>query len=95
MTGISEAKYLESYKVHLLFTDGRSGEVDLHEFISNDHRPIFKELQNENIFHRFTLDFDTLVWPNGADLAPEFLYFQAFRDDRNLKEQFRKWGYIR
>ncbi|MDL1976213.1 MAG: DUF2442 domain-containing protein [Deltaproteobacteria bacterium] len=94
MIGVTEAKYIEKYKVHLRFTDGRSGSVDLHEFIFNDHRPIFKELQNENVFHRFALEFDTIVWANGADLSPEYLYFQTFRDDQNLNEQFRKWGYI-
>ena len=94
MLGVSKAKYIEGYKVHLTFTDGRCGEVDLREFICNDHRPIFIELKDDKIFHRFRLKFNTLIWPNGADLAPEYLYFQTFRDDQNLNEKFRKWGYI-
>ena len=94
MLGVSKAKYIEGYKVHLTFSDGRCGAVDLREFIYNDHRPIFIELKDDKIFHRFRLEFNTLIWPNGADLAPEYLYFQTFRDDQNLNEKFRKWGYI-
>ena len=30
--------------------------------------------------------------PNGADLAPEYLYFRAFRDEPELQEQFMQWG---
>lgn len=94
MLGVSKAKYIEGYKVHLTFSDGRCGAVDLREFIYNDHRPIFIELKDDKIFHRFRLEFNTLIWPNGADLAPEYLYFQTFRDDQNLNEKFRNWGYI-
>jgi len=39
-------------------------------------------------------EFDTLIWPNELDIAPEYLYFQAFKDDSRLNGQFKKWGYI-
>ncbi|MEI8186740.1 MAG: hypothetical protein WCG19_08585 [Chlorobiaceae bacterium] len=29
-----------------------------------------------------------------ADLAPEYIYFQAFKGDPQLKPQFKQWGYI-
>ena len=68
--------------------------LGVQEFRFNDRRPIFKALKDENTFRNFKLAFDTLVWPNDADLAPEFLYFQTFKEDKNLYEQFEKWGYI-
>jgi hypothetical protein len=38
-------------------------------------------------------ELQTVVWPNGADLAPEYVYFQAFKDDPKLLPQFEAWGY--
>jgi hypothetical protein len=29
-----------------------------------------------------------------ADLAPEYVYFQAFKNEEKLKPQFKEWGYI-
>ncbi|MBC8445962.1 MAG: DUF2442 domain-containing protein, partial [Chloroflexi bacterium] len=47
-------------------------------------------------FSRLRVDeeLETITWPNGADLAPEYIYFRAFKDDPALQEQFKEWGYI-
>ena len=29
-----------------------------------------------------------------SKLAPEYLYFKAFKNKLNLQDQFKKWGYI-
>ena len=34
---------------------------------------VFEPLRDPDYFARFTVD-ETLVWPNGADFAPEFLH---------------------
>ena len=38
--------------------------------------PIFEPLRNPAVFSQFQIhpEFHTLVWPNGADIAPEFLH---------------------
>jgi hypothetical protein len=40
---------------------------------------MFEPLKDENVFAQATIDpeLETVTWPNGADLAPEFLYRQA------------------
>jgi hypothetical protein len=48
--------------------------VDLQETIYNDSRPIFIPLREREFFRRFRVEMDTVVWDNGLDLAPEFLY---------------------
>jgi hypothetical protein len=37
---------------------------------------VFEPLRDPEVFKRFRVDpeFRTLVWPNGADFAPEFLH---------------------
>jgi hypothetical protein len=39
-------------------------------------------------------ELETIVWSTGADMAPEYLYFQAFKDNKERQEQFKQWGYI-
>lgn len=70
---VKEAKYLHDYVIWVRFNDGTEGEVDLsHELEGEMFEPL-KDIQN---FKSFRVDpiLETIVWENGADLAPEFLY---------------------
>ena len=90
---VIEAKYVEGYKVEVSFNDGRKGIVDLSVALTG---PVFEPLKEVSAFSQLRVDreLETIVWPNGADLAPEFIYFQTFRDAPELQEQFKKWGYL-
>ncbi|MGL5715184.1 MAG: DUF2442 domain-containing protein [Paraclostridium sp.] len=35
---------------------------------------IFQELKNENIFNAVNVSFDSIEWPNEADIDSEILY---------------------
>lgn len=40
--------------------------------------PVFEPLKDPAYFRRFEIaEYGTIAWPNGADLAPEFLYSRA------------------
>ena len=69
---IKEARYIENHTVWLRFSDGAEGEVDL---TSELYGEVFEPLKAPEYFKSFRVDPDlhTLVWPNGADFAPEFL----------------------
>ncbi len=69
---IVEARYLSGYTVWVRFSDGSEGDIDLAKEL---HGPVFEPLKNIDYFRRFTVhpELHTLVWPNGADFAPEFL----------------------
>ncbi len=47
---------------------------------------VFEPLKGKTLFAKFVLDkeLNTIVWPNGADFAPEFLY-QKLRLNYTLK----------
>ena len=68
-----EAVYVSGFVVKLKFRDGTVGEIDLEAELTG---PVFEPLRNLETFRQFRVDpeFHTLVWPNGADLAPEFLH---------------------
>ena len=90
---VTDAKYLKDYLIEVTFNDGKKGIADLSQSLQGT---VFDSLKNKKIFSQFKVDqeLDTIVWPNGADLAPEYLYFQVFKNDQNLQSQFKKWGYI-
>ena len=72
MLHIKAAKHISDFKLWLSFDDGSSGEVDL---VGTLIGPIFEPLKNINVFSKVSVDpeLETVVWPNGADLAPEYL----------------------
>lgn len=90
---VTDARYLRDYLVEVAFNDGRMGIADLAGAL---HGPVFEPLKDRSVFSSLRVDpeLETIVWPNGADLAPEFLYFQAFKEEPALAEQFREWGYL-
>jgi len=94
MLEITNAQHLHDHVVKLEFNNGRTGIADLHDTFLNDHRSIFQALQRVENFKQFHLDHHTLVWANELDLAPEYLYFQTFKQDASLHAQFKEWGYI-
>lgn len=73
---VIEAEYVRHYVVRLKFQDGTKGEVDLESRLYGE---VFEPLKAPEYFRQFRVDPDlhTLVWPNGADFAPEFLYERA------------------
>lgn len=72
---VVEARYQGGFRVWLRFDDGLDGEVDLGSELDGE---VFEPLRDPDYFARFTVD-ETLVWPNGADFAPEFLHQRVGR----------------
>jgi len=70
---VAEAQYVRDYVIHLRFADGTEGDVDLRDELYGE---IFEPLRDPAFFQQFSVhpEFHTLTWPNGADIAPEFLY---------------------
>ena len=89
---VTSARALDGFQVEVCFDDGRQGIADLAEALDG---PMFEPLKNPEVLRALQVDAElrTIVWPNGADLAPEYLYYRAFRDDPELQATFRKWGY--
>ncbi len=90
---VIKAKYLKDYQIKVSFNDGETGIVDLSESLSGS---VFEPLKDLKLFSQLKLDdeLDTIVWPNGVDFAPEYLYFQAFKNKPELQDKFKKWGYV-
>ena len=70
---LKEATYLHDYVLWIRFNNGAEGEVDLSDELEGE---VFGPLKDLDVFQSFTVDpvLETVVWGNGADFAPEFLY---------------------
>lgn len=70
---VKEAKYLHDYVIWLRFNDEIEGEIDLENELEGE---VFGSLRDKQKFKSFKVDpvLGTIVWENGADLAPEFLH---------------------
>ena len=68
------AEYHGDFRIHLKFGDGSAGTVDFSRWL---HGPVFEPLKDPDFFQRFFVEGGTVVWPNGADIAPETLYQQV------------------
>ncbi len=73
MIQVVDARYVRDYVIWLRFNDGLAGEVDLRDELDG---PVFEPLRQLETFRSVRLhpELHTIVWPNGADLAPEFLH---------------------
>ena len=62
-----------AHSLDLTFEDGTRKQVNLLPLLEGQ---IFEPLRDPGFFARVTLDpvAGTVVWPNGADIAPEALY---------------------
>jgi len=71
---VVRAEHKGRYSIYLVFSDGRQATVDFEKWLDG---PVFEPLKDEAYFQRFFLEGGTVVWPNGADIAPETLHESA------------------
>ena len=69
---VVEARHVSGHTLWLKFSDGAEGAVDLGAEL---HGEVFEPLKDPGHFQLFQVhpELKTIVWPNGADFAPEFL----------------------
>ncbi len=72
MLHVAAVRPLGDARLWVRFDDGLEGEVDLSAELTG---PVFVPLKDPALFAKVAIDPDTrtVTWPNGADLAPEFL----------------------
>jgi hypothetical protein len=70
---VTSVEYVSGYKLRLGFEDGSVRLVDLTAELDGE---VFEPLKDRRVFRsaRLNSDLDTVVWSNGADMSPDFLY---------------------
>ncbi len=82
---VTKVSVLRPYVVKVTFVDGYTREVDIEPFLKGE---VFTALRDVTLFSQVSIDpvARTIFWPNGADLAPEFLRYGAERPEREMRK---------
>ncbi|HKQ04114.1 MAG TPA: DUF2442 domain-containing protein [Blastocatellia bacterium] len=70
---VKDVEYVSGYKLLLTFEDGSIRVADLERHLDGE---VFEPLKEIDYFKSATVnrELDTIVWGNGADMSPDFLY---------------------
>lgn len=70
---VCDVTYDSDYRLRITFEDGNIRLVDLKNHLDGK---VFEPLKDLRLFRTAHLnqDLDTVVWDNGADMSPDFLY---------------------
>ena len=70
---ITDVSVVRHGVLHVTFADGLAGEVDV---LNRLRGPVFEQARTALGFTALSVDVEsgTVVWPGGADLAPDTLY---------------------
>ena len=70
---VTRLEKLDGFKLRVSFNDGSGG---VHDFTSlvREPGPMLEPLRDQAYFGRVFLEFGAPTWPNGFDIAPEWLH---------------------
>lgn len=80
MIWLTDAKHIKDYQIYVKFNNNIEATINLENYINEKPaNSILGKLRDKDIFKTasFNQDLDTVVWSNGADIAPERLFSLA------------------
>jgi hypothetical protein len=72
LVSVIKLKCLGGHRLHATFSDGTSGEYDC-TYVLTETGPMIEPLRDPAYFARVFLEDGAPTWPNGYDMAPEWL----------------------
>jgi Protein of unknown function (DUF2442) len=72
LTKVTRLERLGGFRLRIRFSDGSEG---IHDFggMVKEPGPMLEPLRDEAYFSRVFIEFGAPTWPNGFDIAPEWL----------------------
>ena len=72
LTKVIRLEKLAGFRLRVRFNDGSGGEYDFASSVA-ESGSMLEPLRDEAYFSRAFLEFGAPAWPNGSDIAPEWL----------------------
>ncbi len=96
MLHIKKAKYKNGKTIAIEFVEYPGKYIiDLQNYISSkSFFHLIQDLNDESKFSDFKIDHGAICWSNGFDIAPEYLFFLANKNNIKYQELFTEWGYL-
>jgi hypothetical protein len=71
------ARYIDNYKIEVIFDDGKKGIVDFSKYLKMGG--IFERFKDIEFFKNFTIneELGIITWKDELDVSPETLYSEA------------------
>ncbi len=66
---IKEAKYLNDFKIEILFNDNKRRIVDFGTFLNSHSHPQFNKYKQPEYFKRFKIENGNVVWGKDWDMV--------------------------
>ena len=68
MVRVTDAQALDNQRVHVRFTDGHTGIIDMTQFLAY---PAWQRLRDPQLFATAHAERGTVAWDGNIDIAPE------------------------
>lgn len=84
---IISAKYIDDFKINLVFDDKHSLTINFYDFLSQSKLPDLQKYKNKRNFKKFKIMNGNLIWGDYEMIFPlEDLYFdQLIPQSKNIK----------
>ena len=73
MIKVTKLEHLGGHRLRVRFNDDSVGEYDFSRLVA-ESGPMVEPLRDPGYFGRVFIEYGAPTWPNGFDLAPEWLY---------------------
>lgn len=78
---VKEAKYLDEFRIEILFDDNKKRIVDFETFLSSHSHPQFNKYKETENFKRFQIENGNVVWGKNWDMI--FPVYDLYKGEIN------------
>ena len=78
---VSNANYIEGYKIEVIFSDNKKNVVDFGTFLSTHSHPQYNKYKNPENFKKFKVENGNIVW--GKDWDMIFPVYELYKGKIN------------
>jgi hypothetical protein len=86
MYRVKKVEYLDGYRLKLRFNNGQKRIIDLSGELKNAKNK-FLDLVDLSYFKKVECDGITILWPNGIDFCPEWLFMNSKEVNQTPKKR--------